>query len=577
MAARNDSSPSTPRIRRYPECGWTHDGLTCTERGNHFCEPRADHAQGFIEEVLVHTKGVYARKPFVLTSWQRDDIVRPLFGRVRWSEEFRDYVRRYSVAWIEIARKNGKSELLAALMLYLLVADGEEEAELYGCARDRDQASLVFNVASRMVQLSPVLSRRLRIKEANKRIVDPKTASFYQVIAADAAGALGYNPHGVAADEILAWRKRDLWDAMETGMGSGARKQPLMIAATTAGNDPQSFAAHMHNEMQRIADTPDRSPHTFVYLRNTPDDADPWDEETWRIANPALGDFLSLEKFRQAANDARNAPEKENAFRQFRLNQWVRQATRWMPMHLYEACPGDVWSHPDEAREALLGREAWGGLDLSAKFDLTAWCVLLAPVEPGGPVDVLWRFWLPEDALARLDEENDGVFTRWARQGWLTVTEGNIIDYDRVYEDIAQDGEDFAFRGVDADEWSMWPVINQVADAVGLDPETGEVTAYKNTYDRMTPGLNEVMALVKTGRFHHHGNPVASFCFDSVEVRRAPYNPDLIRPDKPERDKSAKRIDGVPVAAMAASAWSLRGGDDTGFRSAYEDRGITVA
>lgn len=564
---------SSPKL---PVCGWTHDDRTCKKRGNHFCLPRADHVQGFIEEVLVHTKGAYARKRFILAKWQREEIVRPLFGQVRWSAEAGAYVRRYAVAWIEIARKSGKSELAAALMLYLLVADGEEEAELYGCARDRDQASLVFNVAKRMVQLSPLLSKRLRVKDANKRIVDPKTASFYQVIAADAAGALGYNPHGVAADEILAWRKRDLWDAMETGMGSGARRQPLMIAVTTAGNDPNSFAADMHKEMQKIADEPDRSPHTFVFLRNTDHDADPWDEKNWYHANPALGDFLSLEKFRQAAQDAQNDPAKENAFRQFRLNQWVRQTTRWMPMHLYKKCAGELWMDPEWGRNQLAGRVAWGGMDLSAKFDLTAWCVLLEPEHAGGPLDVLWRFWLPEDALPRLDEENDGKFTRWAREGWLTVTEGNIQDYGRIVSDIEADGEFFEFAGFDCDEWSMWPMINRVADALGLDAESGEVMAYKNTYDRMTPGMDEVMALVMNDRFHHHGNPVAEFCFDTVEARIAPYNPDLKRPDKPERDKSGKRIDAVPVAAMAAAAWLLRGDEDQ-YESAYEKRGVTVA
>ncbi|HLU76137.1 MAG TPA: terminase large subunit [Nonomuraea sp.] len=574
MTTKSPRRGTSPK--KLPVCGWTHDDRTCSKRGDHFCAPRADHVQGFIEEVLVHTKGAYARKRFILAPWQRDEIIRPLFGSVRWSEEHEQYVRRYSTAWIELGRKNGKSEIQAAMMLYLLLADGEEEAELYGCARDRDQASLVFNVAKRMVQLSPLLSKRLRVKDANKRIVDPRTASFYQVIAADAAGALGYNPHGVAADEILAWRKRDLWDAMETGMGSGARRQPLMVAATTAGSDPQSFAAGMHAEMQKIADEPERSPHTFVYLRNTEVDADPWDEANWKFANPALGDFLSLEKFRQAASDARNDPQKENAFRQFRLNQWVRQTTRWMPMHLYKACAGELWLKPDWAREQLVGREAWGGLDLSAKFDLTAWCVLLPPEEPGGPVDVLWRFWLPEDALPKLDAENDGKFGRWARQGWITVTEGNIQDYDRIVSDIAEDGAHFAFRGIDADEWSMWPLINRVAEAVGLDPESGEVMAYKNTYDRMTPGANEVMALVMSERFATHGNPVAEYCFDSVEMRVAPYNPDLVRPDKPQRDKEARRIDAVPTALMAAAAWSLRGEDDA-YESAYERRGVTVA
>lgn len=468
------------------------------------------------------------------------------------------------------------SELQAGIALYLLVADGEESAEIFGCARNREQASLVFDVAAQMVRLSPVLSRRLTIRAHVKRIIDPKTNSFYLAIPADAQSALGSNPSGVAADEILAWPGRALWDSMRTGMGSGARRQPLMVAATTAGNDPQSFAAAMHNEMQRIADDPARNPRTFVYMRNTAESDDPWDEKNWRHANPALGDFLSMEALRQEALEAKNDPAAENSFRQFRLNQWVRQTTRWMPMHLYKASAGDLWMTPEWGREQLAGRVAWGGMDLSAKFDLTAWCVLLEPEHAGGPLDVLWRFWIPEDALPRLDEENDGQFTRWARQGWLTVTEGNIQDYDRIIDDIEADGETFEFRGFDCDEWSMWPMINRVADALGLDPDAGEVMAYKNTYDRMTPGMNEVMALAMNGRFRHHGNPVAEFCFDTVEARIAPYNPDLLRPDKPQRDKSGKRIDAVPTAAMAAAAWHLRGDEDA-YESAYEKRGVTVA
>ena len=571
MAARSGSSRS-----RLPECGRSLDGLTCREQDAHFCEPRAQHVEKFFAEVLVHTKGKYARTAFRLARWQRDEIVRPLFGRVVWSPEHQEYIRQYTICWIEIARKNGKSELLAGIMLYLLVADGEEEAELYGCARDRDQAALVYNVAARMVQLSPVLNRRLKVRDHLRRIVDPKSASFYQVIAADAAGALGSNPHGVAADEILAWRGRDLWDAMETGMGSGARRQPLMVAATTAGNDPQSFAATMHAEMQKIADTPERSSHTLAVIRNSPDDADPFDESSWEWPNPALDDFLSREKFRQQANDARNDPAKLNAYLQFKLNRWVRQVSRWMPMHDYTDCSGDIWATPTWARDALLGQAAWGGLDLAAKFDLTAWCLLFPGPTLADPVDVLWRFWLPESALAKLDVDNDGRWTRWARDGWITVTDGDIIDYDRVLEDIGVDGAEFRVRGVDADEWSMWPVLNKVAAKLGLDPDQGEITAYKNTYDRMTPGMDAVMGLVKTDRFNHHGNPVAAYCFESVEVRRAPYNPELIRPDKPERGRSTKRIDAVPTAAMAAAAWEARGQLEQQ-RSAYEDHGIDIA
>ena len=204
-----------------PTCDYELDGVYCGESGDHFCIPRANHVVAFIEEVCVHTKGRYAGKPFILADWQKTDIVQPMFGHVVWNEEHHAYSRRYEIAWIEIARKNGKTELLAAFMLYLLVGDGEQSAELFGIARDKEQASLCFDVAAQMVRLSPVLSRRLKVTPHIKRIFDEKTHSFYQVIASDGAGALGSNPSGVAADEILAWRDGSMWEAMRTGMGSG--------------------------------------------------------------------------------------------------------------------------------------------------------------------------------------------------------------------------------------------------------------------------------------------------------------------------------------------------------------------
>ena len=199
----------------------------------------------------MHTKSRWARRPFDLTTWQRNDIIAPLFGDVEWSPVAKDYVRRHRVAWIELARKNGKSELLAGMALILLVADDEEGAEVYGAAVDRDQASIVWQVAERMVTLSPTLSRRLRIFRNPKRIADERTGSFYQVLAGDALGNLGLNPHGVVFDEVHAQKSADLWNALRTSMGT--RTQPLMVAATTAGNDPASFAATEHEYSVAVA------------------------------------------------------------------------------------------------------------------------------------------------------------------------------------------------------------------------------------------------------------------------------------------------------------------------------------
>lgn len=561
---------------RDPECGYTFDDSTCTERGEHLCGPRVVKVDGFFRDVLVHTKGAWARKPFVLAGWQLDEIIAPLFGTVVWDPAWQRYVRRYRVCWIELARKQGKTELLAGIVLYLLVADDEEGAEIYGCARDRDQARKVYDVAERMVKLSPLLSRRLKIYQQAKRIIDERAGSYYEIISGDSAGALGHNPSGIAFDEIISQRDDSLWVAMRTAMGT--RVQPMMVAATTAGDDETSFAATMHAEMQRIVDDPERARHVLVVMRNTPRDADPWDEANWTYANPALGSFLSVQALRDEATEARNDPTKENAFRQFRLNQWVSQSSRWLPLHLWDNASGNIWLHPDNGRQALAGRVAYAGMDLAAKLDLTAWC-LLVPDDvdnPDAPVHALWRFWLPEAALEKLDKLHNGAPSQWARAGWLTVIEGQVIDYDRIVADVAADAAVFRIAALDCDEWSMWPVINRVADACGLDTDGDAVTAYKNSYDRMSPGMDDLMGLVRTGRLRHHGNPVARWCVDAVEVRRAAYDANLIRPIKPDRLASRSRIDAVPTAAMACNAMRARLTAPPPRRSAYEDGSLMV-
>lgn len=549
-----------------PVCGRTFDGKRCSQRGDHLCAPRANHVRAFFAELLVHTKGTYRNQAFELAPWQWRDIIRPLFGQVTYSAEHQRYVRRYRVAWIELARKNGKSELLAGMMLYLLVGDSEASAELYGVARDRDQAALVFDVAAQMVLLNPVLRRRLEVKNHNRRIIDKRTASVYCVIAADAKGAYGSNPSGVAADEILAWRDRSMWDAMRTGMGSGARAQPLMVAATTAGAGSGGFAAGMHAEMVKVSEDPDRAPHVFTFIRNTPRDANPFDERRWRKANPALDDFLSRKAMREEALEARNNPAAENSFRQFRLNQWVSQATRWLAMGPYDDCAGDVWPTPDWGTAQLAGRRAWAGMDLAARQDLTAWCLVLP--DGHGAVDVLWRFWLPEEAVDGLDMATDGAITRWAEDGWLTITEGAVLDYEAVYQAVESDARTYRIAALDADQWSMAPVIQQVQERCGL-----EAVVVSQTYASMTPGMTAVAELVAQGNFHHHANPVARWCFDNVEVRRAAYDPELIRPDKPKRDRAARRIDAVPTAALAVGAWKRATPQR---RSAYEDGDLLV-
>lgn len=485
------------------------------------------------------------------------------------------------------------SELAAGILLYLLLGDDEDFAEIYSAAKDTKQAGKVFEPALRMVELSPDLRKRTKHNKNARRIIFEKTASYYEIITADAAGELGHNPHGFNLDEVLALPDDSIWNAMTSA--AGARAQELILATSTETDKPHSFGANLIDEAERVQENPARSPHVFSFVRKIPHtkegierlhelfpgrpdlpaSTDPMDERNWWWPNPALGDFKSLEAMRRQHLEAMQDPSKEVAFKQFQGNQRQSNTFRWMPMNLFSdpQNSGDIWANPDWNRASLLGRECWAGFDLSAKFDLSAWCLLFPDEEDpaNGPVDVLWRFWLPEDVLPYLDKHNDKVFSRWAREGWLTVTEGDVVDYDKIVKDVSLDGRDFNILGADCDEWSTWPIIEQIGQATGLNQYNGELTAYRNTYDRMTPGMNEIMKLNRQRRFRHHGNPIAQFCFDMVEIRKAPYNPELIRPDKPERDHSGKRIDAVPTAAMAAHAWATRGRDAR--KSSYDETG----
>lgn len=559
-------------------CGYTFDNVECASIGDHFCIPRADKAQAFFEEILVHTKGLYVRKKFILEPWQRDDIIRPLFGQTVWSEEFDAYKRRYEIAWIELARKNGKTELLAGIMLYLLIADGEQSAEIYGVARDIKQAELAFNVAKQMVVFSPVLSKRLQVAEYKKRIYHKKTNSFYQVIAADAKSALGSNPSGVGADEILAWQSGDMWDSLRTGMGSGARLQPLMVASTTAGADQESFAWQMHKKMQEALESPDAEEfhHIFVYLRNTPMEADPWEEKHWTAANPALGSFLTWESMRKQAAEARNNPIAEMAFRQYKLNQWQSSNVRWMNMFLWD---GDclsgrgnrstTYGDAERTLRAFEGCECWFGLDLAAKQDLCSMCYLFPSADPSYGVDVVWRHWMPERMVRKLDRMNDGRFSReFARGGWLTVTEGDVLDFEQFYTDIEKDSRRFVILGGDVDKWASEPVIQElrIRTGVGID----DIFAYDNKHETMSDGMHRIFDLVSQGIFRHHGNPLARWCFDSCEAKYKLDDPDLIKPVKPNRLTAEKRIDAVPSAIMAVNAWWTRDGEVTSMYATEE-------
>ena len=533
----------------------------------------------FPAELLRHIKGPYRRKPFELRPWQEHEIVRPLFGEVIWSTEWGRYVRRYRRAFIIVARKNGKSELAAAIQLMLFIGDDEEAAEVYNAAKDTKQAEKVFGPALRMVQLSPVLSRRLKYFKNERRLVDEKSSSIYEVITADAKGELGHNPHGFNLDEVLSQPDGSLWEAMDTA--DGAREQELLFATSTETDEPVSFGANLIDEAEKIQENPARAPHVFTFVRKIPRtqdeldrlrrvfrghphlpvSTDVYDERNWKWANPALDEFKSRDALRRHALAAAGNPARDKAFRQFQGNQRVQSLFRYIALDLWDANAGEIALTPDWLTPLLAGRRCWGGLDLSSKLDLTAWCLLFADGW------VRWRFWVPEAVVPQLDEHTDGQFSAWCQAGWITRTEGDTIDYDVIYRDIQADSDQFAIVNATYDKWCGEPVRQEIVKRTGLEMfESG------TTYERMTPPMKEFMRLLKGRELRHGGNPVARWNAEHLNAKSPSDDPDRIRPVKPDRDKAGKRIDGMPALFFAIDS-RMRGVPPP---SVYEQRGLTV-
>ena len=297
---------------------------------SHYDKELADYAVAFIEN-LCHTKGEWANKKFLLIDWQ-EQIVRDLFGTIK-----KDGFRQFTQAYVEIPKKQGKSELAAALSLLLTCGDGEERAEVYSCAADRQQASIVFDVAADMVRMCPALNRRCKIMDSRKRIVYLPTRSFYQVLSAEAGTKHGFNIHGLLFDELHTQPNRKLYDVMTKGSGD-ARKQPLFFMITTAGTDINSICYEVHQKAEDIINGKKHDPTFYPVIYGAGPDDDWKDEKTWYKANPSLGITVDIEKVRAACASAMETPAEENAFRQLRLNQWVKQTVRWMQMDRWDKC-----------------------------------------------------------------------------------------------------------------------------------------------------------------------------------------------------------------------------------------------
>lgn len=516
-------------------------------RTSHYDAEKADFAVNFIR-CLNHTKGIWAGQPFELMPWQ-EQIVRDLFGIVK-----PNGYRQFNTAYVEIPKKNGKSELAAAIALLLCCADGEMSAEVYSCAADRQQASIVFNVAADMIRMCPALAKRVKILSSTKRIIFKPTSSIYQVLSAEAYTKHGFNISGVVFDELHAQPDRRLFDVMTKGSGD-ARTQPLYFLITTAGNNVNSICYEMHQKALDILEGRKKDATFYPVIYGASQDEDWTSRAVWKKANPSIGVTIDIAKVQAACDSAKNSPAEENSFRQLRLNQWTKQETRWLSVRRWDECKIDF----DESE--LEGRVCYGGLDLSSTTDLTAFVLVFPPLDEDDKFFVLPYFWLPEETIDLRVRRDHVQYDVWERKGLLQVTEGNVVHYGAIENFIGRLGERFQIREIAFDRWNA----TQLTQRLEEDYEFSMVQ-FGQGFSSMSAPTKELEKLVLERKIAHYGNEILRWNIDNIVVRQ-----DASGNIKIDKSKSTEKVDGAVALVMALSRALLNG---AGEASVYDERGL---
>ena len=511
----------------------------------HYDKAKADRVIQFING-LCHTKGEWTGRPFHLLPWQEDEVLRPFFGTV----DEKGY-RQYRFCYVEIPKKNGKSELAGAVSAYCLFADGEMGGEVYSAAGDRDQASIVFNVAAYMVEHNKRLKARTDIINSRKRMVVPKTNSFYAALSRETSTKHGYNPSCVIVDELHAHKTRELYDVLVEGTDSARRQQVVFIITTAGVYDKTSIGWELHQHALNVLEDPEYDPTFLPIIYATDKDASWRDEKVWKKANPSLGHILDMEKIRDHYQQVSNMPSRENNFRRFRLNQWVAQLTRWMPMDDWQDC-GEERLNP----EAFYGRKCYGGLDLSSTTDVAAFVLVFPPESADDLVyTVLCYFWIPEENMLERARKDKVPYDMWTRAGLIEATPGNVIDYKWIIAALKATAEMFDLEEVAYDRWGATKIIQDLEDlgfnSVANDADAEKVPGqhlvqFGQGYKSMSPPCKELLNLVLQRRLAHGNNPVLRWMANNVVIATDPAG--NIKLDK---KRSIEKIDGMTALVMA--------------------------
>lgn len=516
---------------------------------------RAEQVIKFIELLRVPS-GEGQGGPMRLRPWQKQ-FIRDLYA------PHVDGNRRVRRAILSVARKNGKTAIIAAIALaHLIGPEAIKNGEIYSAANDREQAGQVFKFLRQLIDADEELSQVLDIVPSTKTVVCKQNGSFYRALSADAGTKHGLNPSVWIYDELAQSRNQELYEVMNTSQG--ARKEPLGIVISTQSPDPEHPLSKLIDDGLVANDAT-----VLVHLYCADDEAEIMDEDAWRAANPALGDFRSVEDLSALAIQASRMPSMEASFRNLYLNQRVDQNSPLIPRSEWKACQtGDT---------LMLGEDIYLALDLSGVHDLTSLVGISATV---GEERVKAWHWKPHDFLFDHAKRDRAPYDLWAKDGWLETPPGRAIDYSYVASRIAEIREDYSIRGLAYDRWRIEQLLVEF-QRIGIDafiegkdkPFDGalRLVPWGQGYRDMSPAVEALEASFIHRRFKHDGNPVLAFCFaNAIAISDASGNRKL------DKSKTRFRIDGAVATAMAAGL-KAREVEPEQIESVYKKRGIRMA
>ena len=482
----------------------------------------AEKAISFIERFITHTKGELSGKPLLLENWQKE-IVGNIFG---WKDK-KTNLRKYRTVFIEVPRKNGKTTLCAAIGIYMLFADSERGAEIYAAAGDRNQAGIVFEIAKGMILQSPELSSRGKV--FRNSITNESKGNFFQAISSDSKTKHGFNANCILFDELHTQPNRDLWDTLTTS--TGARREPLTIAITTAGYDRQSICFEVYSYAKKVRDgvIEDDSFYPVIYEADVDDDIT--SEEVWKKANPNYGVSLRKDYMQRESKRAVDLPSYQNTFKRLMLNIWTESQTKWIGHDEWMEC------YQDFDYSTLDGMECWGGLDLASTRDISAF-VLLFNVD--GKFIVQPHIFIPKEN-AKKRSDRDGVnYLEWIRDGHIYGTEGDVQDYNFIRAKINELSKKYRIQSIAYDRWGASQIV------IDLQNDGAKMDPFGQGFVSMSMPTKALEIEIIAKNIIHNNNPAMNWMLSNVALQEDPAGN-----IKVAKNKSKEKVDGIVALIMA--------------------------